>query len=352
MRKRRTTSHSSLELFLDTICNVFGGIVFIAILIAIQIRHTEGTIQPPEALSPERIAEAQQELDQISADIETLRVLFETTSATLPKPIDPAAFERADLYYKLSAAKGAAAVKKAELLNQHLAWEKERIDWEDSTKNVKTLLQQAKNDRQRLAEEVGKLNRQVAQNQRKENVYMPKLREAAGNKSPKTFILNFNRLYFEGDKKNFDYILNESDGSKTVIPKKNAGILVEDTPRSKKQIYNLFNKNVDSRKEYPSIRVYGDSADSWHIIREMNVHFGVEYELIPQISYAKIPPPGGGKPPGAPPPHPGGSPTQEMTEGPGGSGGAGPGGGNTQGTGSGGGMGHGQGGGIRPAVVQ
>jgi|GEM_PF-3001374 len=352
MRKRRANK-SSLELFLDTICNVFGGIVLIAILLAIQVRHTEGTIKIPEALSPEKIAEAQQELDQISADIETLRVLFETTSATLPRPVTQAELERAELYYKLSAAKGAAAVKKAELLNQHLAQEKERIDWEDSTRIVKTQLQQANNERQRLAEEVGKLNRQIAANQRNENVYMPRLREAAANKKPKNFVLHGNRLYVWDNRNHFDHVLNESDGSRTKIPKKTAGVIVEDTQRSKQQIFNLLDKNFN-QQEYPSIRVYEDSADQWYIIREMLVNAGVEYELIPtpKNHYTRIPPPGGGQPPGATPPHPGAAVSPESTDGSGGGGGAGMGSGESQGTGGGGGIGSGQGGGNRPAVVQ
>ena len=116
---------------------------------------------------------------------------------------------------------------------------------------------------------------------------------------------------------------------------------------------NFFNKNIDSRTHYPFMQVYGDSADVWHIIREMHVGVGVEYELIPKTTYARIPPPGGGQPAEAPPPHPGAAAvSRESTEGSGGRGGTGMGSGASQGTGGGGGIGAGQGGGNRSAVVQ
>ena len=313
--KKRHNASASLELFLDTISNVFGGVIFIALLIAIQIQHSSGTIQSQEVPSPEVMATLQQELDQISSDIARDRVLLETLQAAMPRPLAPTERERADLFYKLSEAKGVAVEQKATLLNQRFAMEKEMLDWETKIKTATTTLQQMQIERERLAEEVGKLNRQVEQNQRIENVYMPRLREAASNKSPKTFVLHSNRLYFWGDKNHFDHVLNESDGSKNVIPKANAGILVEDTPASRRQIFNLFDKNVNSRTEYPSMQVYRDSADVWHIIREMHISAGVEYELIPKTTYARIPPPGGNRPPGGTPTlERGGDPSRETRD--------------------------------------
>ena len=304
MRKRRATA-SSFELFLDTLCNVFGGIIFIAILIAIQIKYTEGIIKPPEALSPEQVAEMQRELDQISMDIDISKVLFETILAAMPKPADPAELERAELFYKLSAARGSAISKETELLHQQLAMERELLDWEDKIKNVETLLRQKENERRKidneieiqqtqrertnasaaeLQSEIDNLNQQIARKEqnlaseddqpRNEMIYLPRLRDA-GDKRPVYFVLRFSRFYAVNNRDDFDYI-----GNTLGTPKKNRGIPVDDMEESNRQILSLFRGNSRDTT-FLSVFVYGDSADQWYIIRDLFVAAGFEYQLIP-----------------------------------------------------------------------
>jgi predicted nucleic acid-binding Zn-ribbon protein len=303
--KKRRSANSSLELFLDTICNVFGGILFIAILIAIQIQQTEGIIKPIESSSPEKIAEMRRELDQVSTDIAASKVLFDALRSTMPKPKDPAEQELTDQFYELSSAKGSAAVKKAELLDQLLAKEKEMLDWKDKINDIETMLRQKEMERQKiekeaeqqqnnhqktktllatLQSEIDELNRQIAQKeknlndhtsrQRNEIVYLPKLRDA-GNKKPEYFVLRFNRFYKVRNRSDFDYT-----GNYLGIPKRNRGIPVENTEESKRQIQSLFQSNVSNR-EFLSVFVYGDSADQWYIVRDLIVTARFEYELTP-----------------------------------------------------------------------
>jgi hypothetical protein len=305
--KKRRSANSSLELFLDTICNVFGGILFIAILIAIQIQQTEGIIKPIEAMSPEKITEVRQKLDQISADIAAAKVLLETLQASMPKPKDPAEQERADMFYKLSAAKGAVALKEAELLNLRLAMEKEMLDWEDKIKTVEATLRQREGERQKidqdveqqekeqqaiktssetLQSEIDDLNRQIAQkeknlkssetnHQRTETIYLPKLHDAEGKRGV-YFLFRFNRFYKVNNRGDFDYTGNELG-----IPKRNRGIAVDDTEESIRQIRSLLLQGNNSTDVYLSVFVYGDSADQWHIIRDLIITAGFKYELIP-----------------------------------------------------------------------
>ncbi|MDR0328828.1 MAG: hypothetical protein LBI05_11080 [Planctomycetaceae bacterium] len=303
--KKRRSANSSLELFLDTICNVFGGILFIAILIAIQIQQTDGIVKPIESSSPEKIAEMRQKLDQISADIAASKVLFDTLQSTMPRSKDPAEQECADMFYKLSSAKGASAIKKAKLIQQQLAAEKDMLDWEETIKNVETTLLQKISERQKLEMEVeqqeqdqqvvkasvetlqnemNELNRQLAQKernlndtaarQRNEIIYLPKLRDA-GDKKPEYFVLRFNRLYHVQNRDDFDYI-----GNMLGIPKRNRGILVENSDAVKMQILTLLQGN-NSSTHFISVFVYGDSAEQWYIIRDMIIASQFEYELTP-----------------------------------------------------------------------
>ena len=304
--KKRRSFNTSLELFLDTICNVFGGVIFIAMLVAIQVQHTKGFIQPLSSASPEEIAEIRQELDQISTDIDASRVLLETLQTAMPRPKDPSEQALADLYFKLSSAKGAAIAKDAELLKQRLAQEKEMLDWEDIINTIVATLQQKEGERQRLQQEVeqrqseqlvankssaelqseiDELNRQIAQKERSirdreanqhrdETVYLPKLHDA-GNRSPVYFVLRYNRFYKVNNRGDFDYT-----GNALGIPKQNRGIPVDDSEDTKQQVRSLF-RNHNSNNEFLSVIVYGDSADHWYVIRDLLIATGFKYELIP-----------------------------------------------------------------------
>lgn len=75
---------ASFELFLDTICNTFGGIVFLAILLAIMIqtRSIVNTEQPDERkATPDQIRAALAELESISREQQDLKQAI----ATLPE---------------------------------------------------------------------------------------------------------------------------------------------------------------------------------------------------------------------------------------------------------------------------
>lgn len=69
---RQDLASSSFDLFLDTICNAFGGVVFLAILLAILIQ-TRAIVQSPEQrnespLTSEQVRELTEQLDTANAD--------------------------------------------------------------------------------------------------------------------------------------------------------------------------------------------------------------------------------------------------------------------------------------------
>jgi len=73
--RRRRTQVSSLDLFLDTICNAFGGIMFISILVSIliQMRGNEPEAQAASnGLSESEAIERQDQMHQLQRDVEIL----------------------------------------------------------------------------------------------------------------------------------------------------------------------------------------------------------------------------------------------------------------------------------------
>ncbi|TWU65934.1 hypothetical protein [Crateriforma conspicua] len=96
--RRRTEGESSFDLFLDAICNTFGGVVFIAILLAvlIQTRAVDPVDEagPEESSSPAELAAIADSLETKTAEIQTLSTLLQE----LPPPSvgggDTDAFEK------------------------------------------------------------------------------------------------------------------------------------------------------------------------------------------------------------------------------------------------------------------
>ncbi|MGB7328868.1 MAG: hypothetical protein WBD31_28575 [Rubripirellula sp.] len=75
MRRKRLADESSFDLFLDTICNTFGGIVFVAILLAVLIQTRARVAAPDQldrALSPRQVRELIQKLDELTAQHDSL----------------------------------------------------------------------------------------------------------------------------------------------------------------------------------------------------------------------------------------------------------------------------------------
>jgi hypothetical protein len=63
MRKRATTDLSSFDMLLDTMCNTFGGIVFIALLLSIVSGAVSRHVTKPESASLEDLVELEQDIE-------------------------------------------------------------------------------------------------------------------------------------------------------------------------------------------------------------------------------------------------------------------------------------------------
>ncbi|HID23046.1 MAG TPA: hypothetical protein EYP14_11685, partial [Planctomycetaceae bacterium] len=75
MRRQRLESESSLELLLDTICNTFGGVVFIALLIVLLLRSTVERLPEARQDSPpvHEVRRVQAELTQLESELQVAR---------------------------------------------------------------------------------------------------------------------------------------------------------------------------------------------------------------------------------------------------------------------------------------
>jgi hypothetical protein len=90
---------SSFDLFLDTICNTFGGIVFLAILLAIMIQ-SRAVVRTEEQIdqqpSPEQVRMLITKLEKLAGERETLEHSLENLPATRADDEDEEYFELAE----------------------------------------------------------------------------------------------------------------------------------------------------------------------------------------------------------------------------------------------------------------
>ena len=78
MRRSRRTINDSFDLLLDTICNAFGGIVLIAVLITLLTKHARETVDPKSATEDRDVVEQQifdtrSELDELQRYFDEIR---------------------------------------------------------------------------------------------------------------------------------------------------------------------------------------------------------------------------------------------------------------------------------------
>lgn len=88
--KRETSESSSFDLFLDTVCNAFGGIVFLAILLALLIQTRQvvksDDPNPQQPTSADEMRKLVSQLDELTAMHATLAVTLDG----IPEPVSEA----------------------------------------------------------------------------------------------------------------------------------------------------------------------------------------------------------------------------------------------------------------------
>ena len=296
---------------MDTVCNTFGGILFIMILVAIQVQET--VEQPPsETCSPERMAELVQRAEELVNEIESAMLLAETIRKTLPEPSSENDKQLAATYSELIEKKNGIVAKKSSLTNDCMAQAKENADLERLLSEIEKKLeelnaleaqltqtvQQAQSEQRDLERKtddlqgrIDKLKDEVAQkekqakdrhdpdkNTRREKLILPKMQDS-GSLEPYYFVLRFNRFY--NVLSDFDYEFKY--GTRYLgRPKKNHGFPVNDSDAVKRQIRSAF-QGLSPGKHYIGIIVYGDSVDSFHVVRDIIIDAKFRYELMTSL---------------------------------------------------------------------
>ncbi|MEZ6115708.1 MAG: hypothetical protein R3C28_03940 [Pirellulaceae bacterium] len=280
---RRRHADSSLELLLDTMTNAFGGILFLAILIAISLESQKD--EPIDIVVKEssrlELVELQSELERLQAmkrETETNRDLQEQISEHLQQGLSDAKLtELGQLFESQS-----TLMKRRTNLVSEIAAKQSGINdlvkkVEDARAAMDSKQAEMSNLRILFATQV---------KTRSKTTKLPRLR--ATTKSEFALILRFGRIYamYEGNGdsgvlNSQDFIITqESLTEVTATPKPYRGIPVDDSSRFQRQFDSLLDR-VSQDTHYIMVAVWHDSFEQFEFVKNALVESSWKYRLIP-----------------------------------------------------------------------
>lgn len=308
-------------MFLDAICNTFGGILFIAILVAVQIRYTDSSESEQDTDAPEVIAAMQIELNRIILDTESASQVLQSLQQAAVDRSDDDIKQQIEEWKKASEKLADLLAGKNDVTKQYFQNAQELAQKEQEAKNAEAKLQalgqelEKQNEvNQKLAAQIDTISRDIAtletdkrdlqskiaqkeqqlaakfgtENTREEQLHLPMLEDRTDGRSPIHIILRYNRLYTwhtfdaSGTPSNNTADIDFSRVSPNTLgtPKRNAGIEIQDTESCKNAIRQLLGKFSPSRV-YISVLVYDDSFEVFYIVRDCVIEKTFKYNLTP-----------------------------------------------------------------------
>lgn len=284
MKRRSSDQSDSFDLFLDTICNTFGGIVFLAILVALlaKIRHdpsgTESAEQPVTALMMQTL---ELELVQQQSRLRDLQSIREA----LPEvPIDPEVTNLVDRSNELKelSATGAQLVEQRQQLGEKL------VEIATQTATIPEQVEQAEEEFEEVTVELAtaKAKWEVVRKQKAKTMQIPRERQGAGTRG--IVLLSGQELFL---------VASPTDERGEFFDKHVVAELIPGTDARGYEITPRFGKGVTlgSEKSILAIRgtaqrlsredstliiaVYPDSYHHFGPVRDAFKSFGMNYEL-------------------------------------------------------------------------
>jgi len=284
MSNRKRGGESSLELLLDTICNTFGGILFVAILIVVMLRMTSKTQANGDTA---QVSEANQlELEHQQADLQGVIETLRLAGAALGESVVLTDSSTADLT--------------AQFRNKHKARQdllQSRLKTLDSIAERQARINQT-------AREIDELEKREQATTKTRQDLEATLKAEVASRSQKTdysrthqtgkeeiqTILRYGRLYIlhrratSGSRLGLNtdefVVLEDSSGAMRTTPMPHAGTVIADTPHAAEQLSARLT-TFDPAQHYIAAIVWPDSFEKFRFFKKVLIHSGFEYRLIP-----------------------------------------------------------------------
>lgn len=293
--RRKSSAPDSLELLLDTICNTFGGVLFMAILIAVLIRtsgklvHTsQKEIQPKS--TAEELYRADAELTRALTERESLVVALGIQRDLAQRLAPPEVRRELKNRSDRDAQKG-EQLRKSEQAVEALAKTEAKI--EEIKQELATLATRTQEAALELASAKEELEKEIQS--RTQTSKLPRLRASTKQEAP--LILRFGRLYVwhrydaQDERVGINLedmaVVGEGVAEIEVAPKPLAGTRVTGEQADQAAISQRLAQFAPGGF-YFAIVVYPDSFDEFRHLKKALIESGFEYRLMPSVPGEQI----------------------------------------------------------------
>lgn len=283
MVRRRRSDESSLELLLDTICNTFGGVLFIAILVVILLQQRVGVEMRDEESKtrPTELLALKTEHDGLQ---EAIKKLAESVQRFGDLATDNTVLELEELRRQLDnslSLRDRAYLQRSESVSKSAAVQLEMDDLAARSRSLSQSLAVASGLHQRAGQ---RLTSAITSRQRV--IAMPKLHGTLKHEHP--FCLRYGRLYrvavrdhlgrLDLDRASVDV---KPIGTQMAIqPRPDAGLILSESPQVIAQVRSMLGQ-VDGGQEFATVFVWNDSFAEFQAVRQQLDGLGLEYRLVP-----------------------------------------------------------------------
>lgn len=287
MARRRSAKQDSLELLLDTICNTFGGVLFIAILVVLLLQQTGAS---PVTATPAQIPVSADEFASISARYDSAveelarRRLNRDAQNSLVNQFAP------ETLRQQLATKSELTARQEAL---QLEVDQQRIENTEAVIEVETLIAETKSieakladSTQRLAETEAKLA--AEQQSRVHETKLPVM-HAVRHQTEIALVLCYGRLYvwhrYEGLHRvglNLDdfVVVGTEHHALVAQPNPVAGVPLNDSHESKAAAQRALKPFASDRCTLCFV-VRPDSFEQFRYARDAALALGIEYRIFP-----------------------------------------------------------------------
>lgn len=291
MSRKAAPASDSLDLLLDTICNTFGGILFIAMLVVILTNQISRDAAPsaPSAESSRALRRLRGELTESESRLTKLRQAVRQKEDLERRFADPESLGLLESLRSLDDDSDELLKERAQKLT-YVA--ESQADLEETARELEKLAQQLTETKERLQLEKQKLENEASLRSRTSEV--PQQR--ATQKQAIPFFLKAGRLsafaYRNEDGEIVQNaaesrIVEEAPGKKYIELVPGAGLAIAMDGSNAADIAARLT-DFDKTKHFLSVFVFKDSFVNFESLKNEMIRSGFEYHLVPFPDDAKV----------------------------------------------------------------
>lgn len=285
MSRPRKEQDSSLELLLDAICNTFGGVLFLAILVAVllSMRPNKSQQQEETAGVPEETwLDLQARLQEVQNEYEALRIAAAEQDRLAQQFAKPDIVQQLEQLHQLRQQYDQLQSERAKQLEAIAASEARRAKVLKDLAALDATLAQREEDLKQIKAD---LDKEVEH--RTQTAELPYLRRATTRSL--ALVVRYNRLYLLHRYTSFGLraglnteefvVIDDGLGSAKVTPKPYSGRPLT-SYEACQQALAEFKERFPSGRYYLDLAIWTDSFDSFQALKRAAVDEGYRYRLI------------------------------------------------------------------------